>query len=463
MGGATMPESRQDGQDPIDRAVLFRYQVVALVLSRETLGEVRARAVKAAARTPHWDCWGRQQKVSERSIYRWVKAYERRGLDGLKPKPRAKTGSSVVLEAELLAYLKAQKAEDPHASIPELLKRAALEGLIETREAVDRSTVWRALRRMGVATKRTKVGKQTRCRRFAFPHRLDLVLCDGKHFRAGLTNRKRVALFFIDDATRLVLAVVVGPSENTALFLRGLYKCLSNYGLMRRLYMDNGSGFTSAESKRVMANLGLHFIFGTAGYPEGHGKIERFNQTVWNALLYRFAGNQTIDPDCARLELRLEHYVREIYNHEAHEGLGGETPWSRFHKDPVPLRFPQNTARLVEAFVIPYQRTVSKDHIAGLEGTCYEVPQGYARRPILLHHNLLTDAVGMLHQGRMIELAPVDLQRNAHRGPGAGKPAEKSELHIANLPTSAEMAFDRAMPPLVDKQGNYARWEEKDE
>jgi hypothetical protein len=39
---------------------------------------------------------------------------------------------------------------------------------------------------------------------------MQMVLCDGKHFRAGAARLRRVALFFLDDATRMGLHVVVG-------------------------------------------------------------------------------------------------------------------------------------------------------------------------------------------------------------------------------------------------------------
>lgn len=59
-----------------------------------------------------------------------------------------------------------------------------------------------------------------------------MVLCDGKQLRAGASRAKRVALHFIDDATRLALHVVVGTSETTRLFLRGLYELVCKYGRM---------------------------------------------------------------------------------------------------------------------------------------------------------------------------------------------------------------------------------------
>ena len=445
------PESRNRP----DKETLFRYQVVSLVLGREEMGEARAEAVRYAAGLSHPDPDGWDRRVGRRSIYRWLKAYHEMGLEGLMPKRRIKTATSVVLDEALLDYLAAQKREDPAASIPELIKRARLAGLIPNPESVHRDTVWRALKRMGVDTRRSHTPKELRCRRFAYAHRMDMVLCDGKHFRVGPGRQKRVALFFLDDATRMVLATVVGTSENGPLFLRGLAACLTNFGLMRAIYFDRGAGFRSDDSRAVLAKLGVYFIYGKAGYPQGHGKVERFNRRIWDALLRRFAGNPNIDADKDQLTLRLGHYTREIYNHEPHESLGGQSPWDRFEADPIPLRHFEDEQALREKFVIAHGRTVSTDHVVSLEGVPYEVPLSCQKKRIRLYRNVLDGTVRMAHDGHLITLAPVDLLANARRGPGSTRPRDDEQPQTPNLPTSAEMTFDRDFPPLVDKDGNY--------
>ena len=203
---------------------LFRFRVVSEVLTRVARGEVRAMAVRRTARLAHIDPDGAPRAVSVRSVYRWLAAYEARGIAGLRNQPRP-IASDGVLEPALVAFLVDRKAEDPRASVPQLLKLAVEVGLLRDASDVDRTTAWRALRRRGVTTRRIpKVRDQ---RRFAYAHRLQMVLCDGKHFRAGPNRAKCVALFFIDDATRFIPVVVVGTSETARLFLRGLHQlCL---------------------------------------------------------------------------------------------------------------------------------------------------------------------------------------------------------------------------------------------
>ena len=51
--------------------------------------------------------------------------------------------------------------------------------------------------------------------------------------------------------------------------------------------------------------LEMHLVLGTAGYPEGHGKIEKFHQTTWTGVL-RGLCRPEIDPEPRALELRLQ-------------------------------------------------------------------------------------------------------------------------------------------------------------
>ncbi len=433
---------------------LFRYQVLSQVLARRVNGESCAKAIAAVAFIDHVAANGTVRRVSRRSLYRWLAAFEKEGLDGLLPSERSRTLLSNVLDHLLLDFLQSEKRADPAASIPELIRRAKERGLIGPHQTVDRVTVWRAMRRMGLATSRAVSARTRDCRRFSYPHRLGMVLCDGKHFRAGSGRLRRVAFFFLDDATRMALGAAVDTSENSRFFLRGLFEVIQAYGLMSALYVDNGSGFIGDDVIAVLRNLGILFIHGTAGYPEGRGKIERFNRTVKEQVLRLFDGNPEIDSDCAALELRLRHYLFEQYCHLPHEGLRGETPWSRFHADAQPLRFPQSVEHLREAFVLHKIRRVSLDNVVSLDGVCYEVVRGHAGERIDLHHNVLNDTVAIIHNARRVFLAPLDPHANARDRRSPAK--NQQEQPRALTESSAELAFKRAFKPIVSKDGGFS-------
>lgn len=435
---------------------LFRFSVVSEVLARTLRGEVHADAVQATAAHPHPTLEGSTRLVRVRTLYRWLRAFRDHGIAGLEPAARSTTELSKALDRALVDFLVDQKQTDPRASIPELLRRARHHGFVPPGDKVDRSTVWRVLRRAGVETRRTKKRKERDARRFAYAHRMQMVLCDGKHFRAGATRSKRVALFFLDDATRYGLDVVVGTSENVPLFLRGLYRLVRCHGLMDAAYLDRGPGFRSLDTAEVVRKLGAAWILGTAGYPEGHGKIERFNQTALADVLRALDGRPDVDVACGALELRLRHYLREQYNVREHESLDGQSPQQRWSADPRALRFPDSDEELRQRFVVFEPRVVTNDHVVSLDGVRYEVPRGYAGRTVILHRRLLDGTVHMpLDGGALTELHPVDLHANATARRGADRdedaPTVEPPPHSA-----AALDFHADLGPIVGPDGGFS-------
>lgn len=443
----------KDPSTPSSEA-LSRFAIVSQVVARMLGGSARADAIAAAAACEFTLFDGSPRYVSARSLYRWLAAYEDSGIRGLEPKQRA-VDPSLTLPDAFVEFLVREKRRDPVASIPEIICRATELGVLDPDEVVERSTVYRTARRLGLPITRSKRAKDRDARRFAYPHRMDMVLCDGKHFRAGGTRVKRVALFFLDDATRYVLHVVVGTGETKELFLRGLYGCITKHGYFSALYADRGSGFTAEDTVAVLAKLAMPLLHGEAGYKEGRGKVERFNRTGKADVLRSLDGRPDVDPSCGALELRLSHYVEHVYAHRPHEGLGGDTPWQRFHNDPKPLRFPEDSASLRAKFEIWAERRVSNDHVVSIDGIDYEVPKGYGGQKVVLRRRLLDGKIGFLHEGRVIDLQRVDLGSNARskRANDAAVPQEQVQPMPAL--SAADLSFTREFGPIVGNDGGF--------
>lgn len=446
------PTDTDDGLNP---EALFRYQVVSQVLVRQGCGLSRASAVAEVSAAVQLTLEGAWRQVSARTLYRWVAAFEKGGYPALSPARRARTHSSVVLPEKFCDFLRRQKEDDPEASIPELILRARVLGVVAQDAPLDRTTVYRACKRMGLAVHKRKKQRGRDCRRFAFPHRMDMVLCDGKHFRAGIARKKRVALIFLDDCTRRGLHAVVGSSENKRLFLRGQYETIRQHGLMSALYLDRGPGFIAADTFDVVAQLGTLLIHGEKAYPQGHGKIERLNQTTWNALLRSLDRQPGVDPACGALELRLQHYLRELYNQRPHESLGGQSPAQRFAADPRPLRIPQSDHELRQRFVLHRRRRVSQDHVVSIGRIPYEVPRGYSGSWVVLRHQVLDDVVRFEHHDDLITLQPVDPVQNARDRRGArGAAPQAGQQAAPPLPTAAHLLFDQEHQGAVTSGGD---------
>jgi putative transposase len=450
-----MNETLRPPTTPSSEALL-RYAVLAQVEALTLGGWAVGEAVREVAGREHVHPDGRSvrnSRVSVRTIQRWRAAYAGGGIEALEPRSRRRTESSLALSEALVAFLRAEKECDPRASVPELLRRARLRGIIPTDLPVDRITAWRACRRMGLVTRARPSKREGDMRRWRYAHRMQCVLCDGKHFRAGGARLRRVALFFLDDATRYGLDVMVGTSESTVLFLRGLYDLVTKHGLADLLYLDRGPGFISADTLAVVeGGLGAWLIHGTARYPPGRGAVERFNRTAQEQVLRSLDGAAEVDPDCGALTLRLRHFL-DSYNGTPHETLGGDTPRQRWEAG-RPLRFPDDEADLRRRFVVREPRKVSTDHVIKAGGRLWEAPRGLGERWIEVLRHVLDGRLWVCHEGRIFELAELDPHANATERRGG---AAEGPLHSEAVPTTAaSLAFGHDLLPILDADGGFS-------
>lgn len=439
---------------------LFRHQVVSEVETRVLAGMAVQASIAEVLEIERQDLTGRSRSPSERTVFRWLGAYRSGGVSALELRPRKRTATSEALSEIMVRYLKAQKLLDPAASIPEIIHRAEEHGIVEPGE-VSRTSAWRACRRMGLPLRRPRGKADRDMRRFSYPHRMMMVVADGKHFRAGAERRRRVAVTLLDDATRMGLGVVVGTSECTELFLHALCQVLARYGLPISLFVDNGPGFISNDTRTVVAGLGIQLIHGSRAYPQGHGKIERFHRRLKDQVLRGLDANPAIDPDPASLSLRLGHWLAEVYNHDPHRGLDGTSPLARWDADERDLHYPEEGWQ--RHFVVTSDRRVTNDNVISYDGTAYEAPRGHAGEKVAVSRHLLDgNALTIVHEGKAVRLAPVDEIANA-RSRRARRSSPLDAMTQAPPTTAAAARFSSSYEPLVGPDGGFSKGADHDD
>lgn len=423
----------------------IRFAAVSMLLPRlDRDGSLRsaiAEVIQAMSDLHH-------VSISEKTLYRWLKNYRATGWSFIHDVKGGRSCSA--LSKEFTDFLTREKNLDPGASIPELILRARQRSIISPSCKVDRSTVYRAAVRLNLPFYKNIPQKNT-ARAFAYKHRMQMVLCDGKHFRAN--GKKRVAFFYLDDATRHILAVKVGATETSRLFLRGLYKVCENYGLMEKLYMDHGSAFTAGDVAAVGSNLDIPIIFGRVGYPQGRGKIERFNRTALAACL-RGLDKAGIDATYMGLELRINHYLKNFYSTNEHSDLGC-SPAEAFQRDSRTLRFPSDRQAFDRHFCIRENRRVTSDNSINFHGQSFEMPLGYAGTTVELSYSLLDQKLTLETSSGDTTLHPLD--KTAHARKPRAKSVSDSLSEPAPIVTAAEIAFNKDFQSIVSDDGGYVQ------
>jgi hypothetical protein len=89
-----------------------------------------------------------------------------------------------------------------------------------------------------------------------------------------------------------------------------------------------------------------------------------------------------------------------------------------------------------------------------LDDVDYEVPRGHATDRIEVRRHILDGTFSILHEGRFVELKPVDLAANAVSR--RGRPAAEPETVEPLPPSAAELAWQRDFSPVVGTDGGFS-------
>jgi transposase InsO family protein len=322
-----------------------------------------------------------REKISERTLRRWIALYREEGFNGLVRRKRSDKGVSKTISAEALTLAEQMRRELPRRSAGLICTLLEHEG-----HNVARSTLERHLRMKGLAGKQlaaeAKAGGATR--RFARIGRNTLWQSDIKYgpYLSEPNNPKKkyrtYLLIIIDDATRLVVHGEFYADQKLPVLEDGLRKAIFRYGVPKSIYVDNGKIFTSAWLQLACAKLNIRHQKTSPYNAEAKGKVERFNRTVesfFDELSLQKA--QTLE----ELNQFFRAWLSEGYNHKSHSSLGGKTPADAFASDSAPLRFPSIEA-LKEAFLHEAERTVDKAGCLNLSGKIYDAGAELMRKKV---------------------------------------------------------------------------------
>ena len=352
----------------------FRYSLIAELtnpyLKRE---ELRALVRQKAEREHEMPFLGKRT-LTESCLRKWLAAYKAQGMEGLMPNPRRDSGSSRALTPQETALLVTELETHPELNATAALKKLQAQGHIQSHPSS--SSLSRLVRSAGLDREgRRRVHQQEQTLAFEFFAPLECVQADCMYTvevpDAKGRRRQAVLLAFLDDATRRILYACFGFSENALAFESGIKHIHAAHGRIGRLYADNGSGFVSLQTRRILDILGVVLVHSRPYTPKGRGKIERFFRTVRQQFLSIL--------DCESLaslqdlEVRFHTWLESEYHRSPHRGLGSRTPlelWLEKAHLIIPV---DPIVNLDELFKHEDIRKIHKDSTFTLQGVLYEV------------------------------------------------------------------------------------------
>jgi transposase InsO family protein len=314
--------------------------------------------------------------ISERTVKRYLNAWEEGGFEALKPKQGWERPDSSLGESfkQIVGAAIELRRESPSRSVKDIIKILELEGVISP-GSVARSTLQRHLAASGYASSQMHMytAKGAAARRFQKEHRNQLWMSDIKFgpFVPGEHGRKKqiYLVVWIDDSTRYVVSARFYLDQTVEAIEDSLRIAIQKYGVPEKVFTDNGKQFRSKWLGQACAKLGICQLTSRPYHPEGKGKIEKFNLTV-----EKFISEAVLKKPSSLAEYNelLRIWLDEYYHKNPHSGLGGISPTAAFGTDTRPLKF-VCAEQLRNAFLHTETRKVDKTGCVSFSGQLYEV------------------------------------------------------------------------------------------
>ncbi len=274
----------------------------------------------------------KEMGVSKDVVYRWVKAYQERGEEGLRNRV-VFSGRRRKLPLPVRQKIIEIKKQDPLFGvkrISHLLKRMFF--LSASPETVRQTLQEESL----ISSPRKRLQSNLSRPRF-FERSTPNQMWQGDIFTFRLGGRYAYLIGFIDDYSRYIVGLELYRTQTGGNVLEVYRRAISEYGVPKEMLTDNGRQYTNwrgaSRFEKELQKDHIRHIKSQPHHPMTLGKMERFWKTIFVEFLSRaqFASFE-------EAQERVKQWVK-YYNHKRpHQGILGLCPADRFFEIQGELR-----------------------------------------------------------------------------------------------------------------------------
>src|SRR5713226_4669481 len=364
--------------DPREDIALFRFRIIGEAAHPRLTPAERGHLVRELASQTYEHPDGSRWSYSRVTLDRWLRAYRERGLDGLRPPPRADLGV-VRRHPELLEEACQLRLELPGRAATQIA------AILKARHgiSVPERTIREHLQRRGLH-RAALTGQPRAFGRFEAERPNERWIGDvlvGPFVPyPRVAGSKRAYLFvLVDDYSRMLIHGRWVPDQNTRAGPEVLRAAIQRRGLPVQLHVDNGAPFSNAALERSCAVLGIRLIHSRPYRPQGRGKQERLGRYIRERFLLE-AEAQGIS-SFQQFNDRFMAWSEQVCNTRVHAETG-QTPMQRFTSQ-GPLHAVEPSL-LREAFRWSVLRRVTSTASVSLAGNRYSVDAALIGRRVEL-------------------------------------------------------------------------------
>ena len=186
-------------------------------------------------------------------------------------------------------------------------------------------------------------------------------------------TRRVYCIMIIDDHSRLLVGGELFYNDNAYNFQKVLKNAIATYGILDKLYVDNGCSYSNEQLSMICVSLGILLLHTKVRDGANKGKVERHFRTMKERWLY------TLDIDSitslAQFNGMLRDYMHS-YTTTFHRGID-TTPFDRYENTKQHPRRPLSREWLDDCFYNRITRKVRKDSTVTIDNVCLDVPMQF--------------------------------------------------------------------------------------
>lgn len=359
---------------------LWRFSLIAPLLHRApnvSLAELSRQLAAEVKTAPD----GAPALMSAETLLRWLRHYQKGGLEALEKRPRSDRGRPRALDAGLVARLIELACDKPDWTVKAVHRHLQR----ELARPIPIKPVYRLL----LGRKRDAQPEALRRRPVGIPQ--VLWLADTMHgpevYGPHRKKRKCFLIALLDDASRAIMAGQFALRDDVTALMPVLREAVLARGLPHRLIVDNGPNYRSRVLRTACARLGIHLVYAIPYRATYKARLERFFLTVRLQMIPRLPQFPTIE----QVRTEWARFLAE-YHDTPHSSLteliGKPTTPLDFY-----LRFlPQDVRHLAELdiadlFLVEAIRRVNADSTIRLASKFFEVRPELAGDRVLVRFN----------------------------------------------------------------------------
>ena len=369
-----------------NQIALFRYGILAPYIQRQVDTKAPWTFFRDAADKKYQYIDGTFRSVSPSSIERWLKSYNEKGFDGLKPLGRSDVGKQRKIDDELSKKITYYVEEYPRLPATQIYEK-----LINTNEITSKELSLSTVTRFVTTIKKSKGLKPiTEYKRYEKEHinAINEVWYGDTTYGPYITidgKKRRVYIIaLIDDASRKITACEAFLEDNYINLMKVIKSGISTCGKPKLFSFDNGANYRSNQMTLLGARIGVAINYCPAYTPTSKAKVERFFLTLKNQYLCLIKPNDYHDLDTFNKDLRA--YIQK-YNTTPHSSLEDNmSPNDRFYKESN-IIIEMSQEKIEKSFLLELERTVTPDSVIKIDNIEYEVDYHYQNQKILLRYS----------------------------------------------------------------------------